>query len=251
MWGLVCVRNCVRHVFKSLSEYLSQILSEYLSRILSEILSEILSQNLSQILSEYLSEILSEYLSQILYQILSQMLSEPKRDNWKVSLLRWCFHTLFGLKKLMCPASGYLNPLNFESFVFYQYLEQTYANRQQLTSEFCRNCPHLETKVNHSLRIESILSLAQGIFNASLRWSYLLHVTPKLTLEYFEHLSSHSALFMLFTLCLCCIAYATKCFAPDESFSSKRDRAGHPIHPISPFRNHNDNCSHIHISFAR
>ena len=50
---------------------------------------------------------------------------------------------------------------------------------------------------------------------------------PKLAFEYFEHLSSHSALLMLFTLCLCCIGYATKCFAPDESLSSKRARAGH------------------------
>ena len=55
MWGLVCVRNCVRHVFKSLSEYLSQILSEYLSRILSGILSEILSQILSELLFQILS----------------------------------------------------------------------------------------------------------------------------------------------------------------------------------------------------
>ena len=121
---------------------------------------------------------------QLVLEIIQLRLTEIiRRYNWKASFLRWWFHILFGLKKLICPASGYLNPLNFESFVFYQSLEQTYANRQQLTSEFCHNCPHLETKVNHSLRIESILSLAQGIFNASLRWSYLLHVTAQARLR--------------------------------------------------------------------
>ena len=151
---------------------------------------------------------------QIVLEIMQLRLTEIiRRDNWKVSYLRWWFHTLFGLKKLICPASGYLNPLNFESFLFYQSLEQTYANIQQLTSEVCRNCPHLETKVNHSLRIESILSLAQGIFNASLRWSYLIHVTAQAhpRILWTSKLSQRASYALSIVSLLHCLCYEVLC----------------------------------------